>query len=113
MSGSEGEKVQPVAKLLIGFAAALAVGFVSHGPLGRGALFVDRLEAQAQAVVQDAEIPGVSVEVPRAPLQRTAVLSGPADRFQREGQGSLPGLDERMLAIPGLGRVEWTNPPPS
>lgn len=102
----------PAAKLLIGLAASLAVGFVSHGPMGRGALFVQRIDTAAQAVVQDAEIPGVTVELPRTPLQRTAILSGPADRFQREGQGSLPGLDERMLAIPGMGRVQWTNPPP-
>lgn len=98
-------------RLLIGLAAALAVGAVSHGPLGRGEAFVAQLEAGARAVVRDAEIPGVGVRMARAPLARRAILSGPADRFQREGQGSYPGLDERVLAVPGMGRIEWTNPP--
>lgn len=104
--------MSPTLKVLIGLAAALAVGAVAHGPLGRGEALVARLDAAAQQVVREAEIAGVSARMARAPLQRTVILSGPADRFQREGQGSLPGLNERMLAIPAMGRVEWTNPPP-
>lgn len=99
-------------KFLIGLGAALAVGWVSHGPLGRGEAFIATLDTALQAIVADAEIPGVTGRMQREPLARTAILSGPADRFQREGQGSLPGLDERADAIPGVGRVEWTNPPP-
>ena len=99
-------------KFLIGLAATLVAGFISHGPLGRGAAFIDRLDGAARAVVIDAEVPGVTVEMQRDPLARKAWLSGPADRFQREGQGSLPGLDRLILAIPGMSRVEWTNPPP-
>lgn len=101
-----------IAKFLIGLAASLVVGWLSHGPLGRGEGFINRLQAGAQTVVTDAEIPGVTVQMQRAPLARKAILSGPANQFQREGQGSLPGLDERVLAIPGMGRLEWTNPPP-
>lgn len=100
-----------IARLLIGLAAALAVGAVSHGPLGRGETFVAQLEAGARTVVREAEIPGVSVRMARAPLARRAILSGPADRFQREGQGSFPGLDDRVRAVPGMARIEWTNPP--
>lgn len=99
-------------KFAIGLAAALFVGWLSHGPLGRGEAFAARLDTTLQQVVAEAGIEGVSGRVQRDPLARTAILSGPADRFQREGKGSLPGLDERVLAIPGMGGIEWTNPPP-
>jgi len=100
-------------KFLIGLALALVAGWVSHGPLGRGEAFVAELESGLQAVLADATVPGVTGRVQREPLARTAILSGPADRFQREGVGSLPGLDERVLAVPGMGRARWTNPPPA
>lgn len=99
-------------KFLIGLAASLIVGWVSHDPLGRGNAFVDELQAGAQAIVADAAIPGVTVQMQRRPLARKAVLSGPANRFQREGQGSLPGLNQRVLAVPGMSSLEWSNPPP-
>ena len=95
------------AKLLIGLAAALLAGWVSHGPIGRGEAFIDRLEAQAKAVVRDAEIPGVNVRMERAPLTRRAILWGPADDFQKEGQGQFPGLNDRVRAVPGIAAVEW------
>jgi hypothetical protein len=99
-------------KFLIGLAVAVVAGFISHGPLGRGAAFIDRLDGAAQAVVTDAGVPGVTVAMQRDPLARKALLSGPADKFQREGQGSLLGLDRLVLSIPGMSRIEWTNPPP-
>ncbi|HEY0114397.1 MAG TPA: hypothetical protein VGB54_01625 [Allosphingosinicella sp.] len=105
-------RVPNAVKFLIGLAAALVVGWVSHGPMGRGELLVARLESGLDAVMRRANVPGVSWRMQREPLARTAILSGPADRFQREGQGSLPGIDGRVLAVPGMGRVEWTNPPP-
>lgn len=100
------------AKLLIGLVAALAVGFISHGPLGRGVAFVDRLEADGRAVVARAGVPGVTLAMRRDPLSRTAILAGPANDLQREGLGSYPGLNEQVLAVPGMGHVEWANPPP-
>ncbi len=96
-------------KILIGLAVALAAGWISHGPLGRGAMFVDRLDGDLQAVLADVNLPGVKAQMQREPLARKAILSGPADQFQREGMGSLPGIDERVLAIPGMGRIEWKN----
>jgi hypothetical protein len=98
-----------LAKFLIGLALALAAGWISHGPLGRGAMFVDRLDGELQAVIADVNLPGVKARMQREPLARKAVLSGPADQFQREGMGSLPGINGRVLAIPGMGRIEWTN----
>jgi hypothetical protein len=96
-------------KFLIGLAAALAAGWISHGPLGRGEQFIDRMEADLQAVLGIVNLPGVGGRMQREPLARTAILSGPADEFQREGVGSLPGINRRVMLIPGMARFEWTN----
>ena len=94
-------------RLSIGLAAALAAGWIAHGPAGMGAAYVDRVEARAQAVLREAAIPGVAVHLGREPLSRTAFLSGPANRFQREGMGLLPGLDARVGGVAGVGGISW------
>src|SRR5918992_4908781 len=98
-----------VAKLLIGFAAALLAGWLSHGPLGRGGQFVDSLQAGAEAKLREAALPGVTVSFPRDPLARTAILSGPANDFQRNGLGGLPGLTQRVAAVSRIARVRWAD----
>jgi hypothetical protein len=99
-------------KFLIGLAAALLAGWVSHGPLGRGEAFVEQLDSAMQPLVPGFNVPGVTATMQRDPLARTAILTGPADCFQRRGLGSLRGIDGRVLTIPGMGRVEWSNQPP-
>lgn len=98
-------------KLAVGLVAVMAMGWVWHGPLGRGAMFVDGLEAHAKAMVAYAELPGVSVSLGRDPLSRNAVLSGPADQFQRHGMNDEPGLVGRVETIPGIGAVRWSDEP--
>ena len=49
--------MSPAVKILIGFVAAMLMGWAYHGPLGQGEAFVGALEAQAQQAV--AEVPGV------------------------------------------------------
>jgi OOP family OmpA-OmpF porin len=95
------------AKFLIGLAAALLAGWIGHGPLGQGELFVGGLDAQARDVIRHAELPNVRVRFPRDPLTRQAILSGEANEFQREGQGQFPGLNDRIRAIPGVSGVRW------
>lgn len=94
-------------KLLVGLAAALLVGWVAHGPLGQGEKFVGTLQGQANAVLREAAVPGVEVRFSYDPLSRQAILSGPANEFQREGQGLFPGLNDRIRAIPGVSGVRW------
>lgn len=94
-------------RLLIGLAVALAAGWIAHGPLGRGEAYIGQVEARARAEVAKAAIPGVAVRMARDPLSRTALLSGPANDFQRRGIGELPGLDERVGAIAGISSVRW------
>ena len=98
-------------KFLIGLAAALLVGWLWHGPLGHGAATIDGLDRQAQAIVTQAELPGVAVAMDRDPLARNATLSGPADDFQRDGMGSQPGLTGMTQAIEGISGVRWADRP--
>ena len=94
-------------KFLIGLAAALLAGWVAHGPLGPGEAFLKVLEARAGAAVRESEVPGVSVRFGRNPMTREAILSGPANDFQREGMGQLPGLNDRVREVPGVSGVRW------
>ena len=95
------------AKFLIGLAAALLAAWIGHGPLGQGEAFVDGLEARAKAEIHKVEMDQVHVRFERDPLRREAILSGSADRFQREGLGQFPGLNGRIAAIPGVSGVRW------
>jgi hypothetical protein len=94
-------------KLLIGTAAALASGIISHGPLGRGQAFAGSLEARVNAEIQKAELPGVTARLGHDPLSREVVLTGNANDFQREGMGQLPGINDRIRAIPGISGLRW------
>lgn len=94
-------------KLLIGLALALAVGWLSHGPIGRGEAFVNGMEQRAKGMIQIAAIPGVDVQFSRDPLSREAIVTGHANDFQRNGMGDLEGLNGRLLMIPGVSSVRW------
>ncbi len=94
-------------KALVGLSAALLAGWVSHGPLGRGEAFVDVLQSRARAEIERAELAGVQVRFARDPLSREAILSGPANDFQREGQGLFPGINDRIRAVPGVSGIRW------
>jgi hypothetical protein len=98
-------------KLLIGLFAALAAGWIGHGPLGQGEAFIDSLEVEARNRLREAEMPQVQVRLKRGPLERIAILSGPANDFQREGLGLFPVINDRIEAIPGIAGIEWANPP--
>lgn len=94
-------------KFLIGLAVALLAGWVAHGPLGQGETFVNQLQLRADAVLREAAVAGVQVRFSRDPLSRQAILSGPANEFQREGQGLFPGLNDRIGAVPGVSGFRW------
>lgn len=98
-------------RIAIGLVAALLLGWLWEGPLGNGARFVDRLEHEAKAIVANAGVAGVSVNLQRNPLARSATLSGPADDFQRNGQGVQKGLTELVADVPGMGPVRWSDEP--
>jgi hypothetical protein len=99
----------PLLKAIIGLLLALLAAWASHGPLGRGERLIDNLEREARAVVAAEDLPGISVVLARRPLARSAVLSGPANDFQRNGMGSAPGLTGKVEAVEGIGSVRWAD----
>ena len=100
-------------KFFVGLAAVILMAWVHHGPLGGGQKLIDRLEGEAKAAVATTELPGVEVRLSRDPLARDATLSGPANDFQREGQGSLPGINDLVGGVEGISNIRWATPPAS
>jgi hypothetical protein len=98
-------------KFVIGLAASILLAWLYLGPLGHGQSYIGTVEARAAKVVADAEIPGVEVRLVRDPPERTAILSGPADQFQRNGEGRLKGLTELVDEVDGVARVHWADEP--
>jgi hypothetical protein len=98
-------------KFLIGLAAVLLLGWLHHGPLGNGAKLLDRLEREGRTAVEAAELPGIEVRMQRDPLSRTAILSGPANDFQREGMGEFPGINDRVDGVEGIEARRWADRP--
>ena len=88
-----------------GIALALGFGALWHGPIGKGERFAAEIDRQAQQVVVNYEMQPVRAAAARNPIQRTVLLSGPADDFQR------PELARIMEVIPGVARARWTDSP--
>lgn len=102
----------PAVKFLIGLAAVVAMGWIHHGPLGQGEAFLSKVEAKAQAEIDKTGVP-IRVRMQRDPLARVAILSGQADEFQREGQGSLKGINDIVRETEGVSDIRWTDAPAS
>lgn len=98
-------------KFLAGLAAVAAMGWAHHGPLGNGERLIDRIEGQARQAVAATDLPGIEVRLGRDPLSRLATLSGTADAFQREGQGSLKGINDHVRDIAGISAIRWADEP--
>ena len=98
----------PAVKFLIGLAAVTAMGWLQHGPLGAGDAYLDKIEHEAQAAVAKTELP-VQVRMERDPLSRNAILSGQADAFQKEGQGSLKGINDIVKETEGVAGISWAD----
>jgi hypothetical protein len=101
----------PAVKFLVGLAAVLLLGWLYHGPLGNGEARLARIEDAARQVVAQSEVANIAVRMERDPPMRIAILSGPADQFQRRGQGSLPGLSQLVDNVDGVAAVQWADEP--
>jgi hypothetical protein len=99
------------ARIWIGLVAVLLMGWLWHGPAGRGGAYAARLETAARAEIAPVGIQGVQVRMPRDPIRRTALMSGPADNVQREGMGSEWGLSDYVRDVPGIAGVHWADEP--
>ena len=87
--------------IAVGIALSLAAAALWHGPLGTGDRFASKIEAAARIELDYIEMNAVAARLKRGPLERTLVLDGPADDFQRRE------LPRHMSYLPGVGRVRW------
>ena len=85
-----------------GIAAALVATSLWHG-LGAAAAFERNTEALARQRLVDWEVPQMQARLHEGPLSRQALLSGPADDFQR---GELVRI---MSDVPGVSNATWSN----
>lgn len=85
----------------------LALGAIWHGPVGAGDRFAGTVDRASRKVLDDWEMPRVQGHIQRGPINRTLVLSGPADDFQRSE------LIRIMDDVPGVGNVRWADMRPS
>ena len=95
--------MHPALKAILGGTAATVATMLAHGPFGLGEATIGRIERQAQAIVAKMEVPGTSVAMGRNPLRRDALLSGPADDFQRGG------LTDCVAPIEGVRKTAWAD----
>lgn len=107
-------------KLLIGLLITLLVAWLWHGPLGRGAAYVDMLQQRADAQLRRLEIPNLQARMSRNPLSRTVFVCGPTNDFQRDGTQvwergprDLPGVNGSMILAGGIAAVVWDPPVPA
>lgn len=88
----------------LGVAATVGAAAAWHGPGGGGERLVGAAEQVARRTLDHYELPAVSARMERGPIERTLVLSGPADDFQR---GELVRI---MNDVPGVAAVRWESP---
>ncbi len=88
--------------LAIGALAAIAFAGIWHGPIGAADRFTAKVESTISEALINNEIPEVSGHLHRSPLTRRAMLSGPADDFQRREVIRL------MHVVPGVESASWS-----
>ncbi|HUG45039.1 MAG TPA: hypothetical protein VMK31_00825 [Sphingomicrobium sp.] len=87
--------------LAIGIAVTFSGAALWHWPLGAADRLVAAIEPPARAVLVDWEMGHIEGRLARGPLTRKLILSGPADRFQREQ------LVLMMSTLPGVSAATW------
>ena len=88
--------------LAIGVIANLALVGLWHGPAGAADRFSAEVERGIRQTIVYWEIPQVSGHLHHDPLTRRAILSGPADDFQRSQ------LAEYVSEVPGVSSASWS-----
>ena len=86
----------------IGVLAAIALAALWHGPGGAADRFSTEVERTIHSALLYWEIPQVTGRLHHDPLTRRAILSGPADKFQRAELVRI--IDE----VPGVSSASWS-----
>ena len=88
--------------IVIGLVLAIALAALWHGPCGAADRFSTEVERQIRQTIVFWEIPQVSGHLHHGPLTRRAMLSGPADDFQRTQ------LAQYISEVPGVSSASWS-----
>jgi OmpA-OmpF porin, OOP family len=88
-------------KIAIGAIATALMAWGAHSPLGKGADFVSRLQAKADANLAAKGLSGIKAVFPTAPLSRYPLMSGAASQAERDAAEAAVG------GIPGLAYLRW------
>ena len=88
--------------IAIGVVVAIALAALWHGPAGAADRFTAEVERGIRQTIVYWEIPQVSGHLHRGPLTRRAMLSGPADDFQRSQ------LAQYVSEVPGVSSASWS-----
>lgn len=87
-----------------GGAAVLLIALVWHGPGGAADRMGLSIERASRIALDNYEMYRVTARLEREPLQRTLILSGPANDFQQRQ------LILIMNQVPGVHSVRWDRP---
>jgi len=87
--------------LLLGILATVAAAFVWHEPGGAAERFTVAAERTMRITLDHYEMPGIAVQLQRAPLTRTLWFDGRADDFQR---GEILRIGRE---VPGVAATSW------
>lgn len=88
--------------LALGFAAALLLAVLWHGPLGGARRFEAKVQQEIDETLTYYEMKQVTGHLHHGPLTRKVLLSGQADDFQRSE------LVRLMDELPGVGSTSWS-----
>lgn len=86
-----------------GVVGALSVAALWHGPFGAAGRFESNVHSAARTTLENWEMTQVRAQLDDGMLDRTLLLSGPADDFQR---GALVRI---MGGIPGVSNARWSD----
>lgn len=92
-------------KIAIGAIATALMAWGAHGPLNRGAAFINQLQVGAEAAVAESGASGVKVAFSRDPFSRLALLSGAVPDSQRDM------ISKAVMAVPGVSGARWIDAP--
>jgi hypothetical protein len=87
----------------IGVALTIALAALWHGPVGAAGRFASEVDQTIRKTIVFWEIPQVDGHLHRGPLTRRAMLSGPADDYQRSELVRIIG------EVPGVSSATWSS----
>lgn len=99
------ENMRDAAKIATGAGLAVLLAWFAHGPVGKGAAFVDGLRQSAGIALAAQGITTLSADFSTHPLSRVATLNGAPDSASSSNAAAI------VNAVPGVSFTRWANGP--